>query len=144
MSELRFLDPDEIEARYARPHPREPIGGDVLFLRHLHAFEGVSDLVELAGALLVRVNKHHPLHDGNKRASITLCDEFLRRNGHHVEGPPDELAAFVWGIAAGLGSESEEAVRARAVERLRGFVVAGAPDEPFDERYPGVIENLAS
>jgi prophage maintenance system killer protein len=144
MNELRFLDAAAIDARYAIPRPREPIGGDVLFVQRLHAFEGVSDLVELAAALLVRVNKHHPLHDGNKRASITLCDEFLRLNGHHVAGPPDELAAFVWGIAAELGSAPEDAVRARALERLRAFVEPGAPDEPFAERYPEVMENLAS
>jgi death-on-curing family protein len=144
MNELRFLDPDRIDARYATPRPREPIGGDVLFVQRLHAFEGVSDLVELAAALLVRVNKHHPLHDGNKRASITLCDEFLRLNGCHVEGSPDELAAFVWGIAADLGSHSEDAVRARTVECLRAFVEPGAPEQPFGERYPEVMENLAS
>lgn len=144
MSELRFLDPDEIDARYATPRPRERIGGDVLAVRHLHAFEGVIDVVELAAALLVRVNKHHPLHDGNKRASITLCDEFLRLNGHHVEGPPDELAAFVWGIAAELGSAPEEVVRARAVAELRAFVQPGSPGEPFGERYPEVVEDLAS
>jgi len=144
VSELRFLDPGEIDARYALPRPREPIGGDVLFVQRLHAFEGVTDLVELAGALLVRVNKHHPLHDGNKRAPITLCDEFLRLNGFHVEGPPDELATFVWSIAAGLGTAPEEAVRARTVAELRAFVQPGAPSEPFGERYPAVIENLAS
>jgi death-on-curing family protein len=144
MSELRFLDAAAIDARYAIPRPREPIGGDVLFVQRLHAFEGVSDLVELAAALLVRVNKHHPLHDGNKRASITLCDEFLRLNGYHVEGPPDELAAFVWRIAADLGSASEEIVRTGAVSRLRDFVEAGSPEQPFAERYPEVMENLAS
>lgn len=144
MSELRFLDSDEIEARYALPRPRGPIGNDVLLAQNLHAFKGVTDLVELAGALLVRVNKHHPLHDGNKRASITLCDELLRLNGFHVEGPPDELATFVWGIAAELGSTPEEPVRARAVQELRAFVRPGAPPEPFGERYPEVMENLAS
>jgi death-on-curing protein len=144
VTELRFLDPGEIDARYATPRPRQPVSGAVLVAQRLHAFDGVTDLVELAGALLVRVNKDHPLHDGNKRASITLCDEFLRLNGYHVEGDPDELAAFVWGIAADLGSDPEEAVRARAVERLRSFVRPGSPGEPFGERYPEVMENLAS
>lgn len=62
MSDLRFLDAAEVGARYAGPpRPREPIDGDVLYVQRLHAFEGVTDLVELAAALLVRVNEQRVL-----------------------------------------------------------------------------------
>ena len=140
MTELRFLDPDEIDLRYAS----EVRGGETLAHtverpRRLHHFEGVDDLVLLAAALLRAVNDRHALVDGNKRASMRLTDEFLGLNGHRLEGPPELLAEIGW-TAGRHGYPSDDAL----AEMLRPVVVDGVPNAPFDERYPQVIADLAT
>ncbi|MFN8188071.1 MAG: type II toxin-antitoxin system death-on-curing family toxin [Gaiellales bacterium] len=134
---IRFLDPSEIDERYrGLVRPGSSVGAAVSSAAQRHHYEGVTDLVELAATLLVRINEMHPRIDGNKRASVQLCDEFLGLNDHRLEGEPDKLAAFVWKVA-------QDRRRADAVEGLRAFVTEGAPARPFDERYPEVIDDLA-
>ena len=135
--EPRFLDAVEVDARYSELlRGGESLEGAVLRPERRYRYEDVNDLAELAAALLVAVNRRHALVDGNKRASITLGDEFLALNGYRLDGDDQELAALVWEVAAGLDE-------AETLERLRPFVVAGAPAEPFPDRYPAVIEALA-
>lgn len=138
--ELRFLDPDEIDQRYAS----EVFGGKTLGItverpKRLHHYEGVDDLALLAAALLRAVNNKHALIDGNKRASMRLTDEFLGLNGHRLEGPAELLIDIGW-TAGRHGFEGDEAL----AEVMRPVVVEGAPDAPFDERYPDVIAHLAA
>lgn len=139
MTELVFLDPAEIDRRYAA----EVRGGETLAHtaerpRRLNHFEGVDDIVLLAAALLRAVNDKHALLDGNKRASMRLTDEFLGLNGYRLEGAPDALIEVGW-TAGRHGYESDTAL----AEILRPLVAAGAPDTPFDQRYPQVIADLA-
>jgi prophage maintenance system killer protein len=139
MTKLRFLDPDEIDRRYANEvRGGESLAHTVERPRRLNHFEGVDDLVLLAAALLRAVNDKHALLDGNKRASIRLTDEFLGLNGHRLEGPPELLAEIGW-VAGRHGYDSDELL----AEVMRPLVVVGAPDAPFDERYPDVIADLA-
>lgn len=139
MTELHFLDPEEIDARYSdQVRGGESLGHTVERPRRLNHFEGVDDLVLLAAALLRAVNDKHALLDGNKRASMRLTDEFLGLNGHRLDGPDELLIEIGW-TAGRHGYETDEAL----AEVLRPAVVMGAPDLPFDERYPDVIADLA-
>ncbi len=92
----------------------------------------------LAAALLRAVNDRHALIDGNKRASMRLTDEFLGLNGYHLEGSSELLVEIGW-TAGRHGYPSDAAL----AEVLHPLVVSGAPEAPFDERYPQVIADLA-
>ena len=139
MSELRFLDPAEIDRRYATEvRGDESLANTVERPRRLHHFEGERDIVLLAASLLRAVNDRHALIDGNKRASMRLTDEFVSLNGYRFEGSPELLAEIGW-TAGRHGYPTDEAL----AEVLRPLVVEGAPDAPFDERYPQVIADLA-
>jgi death-on-curing protein len=61
-------------------------------------------LYEKAAALLIAINRDHPLSDGNKRLSWLLAKAFLALNGHHM--------------AAGGVPEGDEFVRAVASRQL--------------------------
>ena len=123
MTELRFLDPDEVDTRYAS----EVRGGETLAAtverpQRLHHYEGEQDIVVLAAALLRAVNDRHALLDGNKRASIRLTDEFLGINGHRLEGPVELLCDIGW--TAGRHGYANDAELAGI---LRPLVVPGYP-----------------
>ena len=133
MAELCFLDPDEIDRRYAGAvRGGETLAHTVERPRRRNHFEGLDDLDPSA------VNDKHALLDGNKRASMRLTDEFLGINGHRLEGPPELLIEIGW-TAGRHGYESDEAL----AEILRPLVAPGAPAFPFDQRYPEVIADLA-
>ena len=139
MAELRFLDPDEIDRRYAGAvRGGETLAHTVERPRRRNHFEGIDDLVLLAASLLRAVNDKHALLDGNKRASMRLTDEFLGINEHRLEGPPALLIEIGW-TAGRHGYESDEAL----AEIFRLVVAEGAPGSPFDQRYPEVIADLA-
>jgi len=46
--------------------------------------EVYSGLYNKAGALLMAINRDHPLSDGNKRLSWIVAKGFLALNGHHL------------------------------------------------------------
>jgi len=102
-----------------------------------HPSPGKRDIVLLAASLLRAVNDRHALKDGNKCASTLLTDEFLGLNGR-LEGSPELLAEIGW-TAGRHGYPSDDAL----AEVLRPLVVEGAPEAPFDKRYPQVIADLA-
>jgi len=135
--ELGFLDAVEIDARY-RESMRNgaSLEGAVLRPERRHRYEDVTDVTELAAALLVAVNRRHALAVGNERASVSLADELLTRNGYRLDGDDGVLAELVREVAAGLGEQE-------TAGRLRPLVAAGAPALPFAERRPRVIEALA-
>lgn len=140
MTELRFLDPAEIDRRYeGQLRGGESLGHTVERPRRLNHFEGVDDLVLLAASLLRAVNDKHGLLDWNKRASMRLADEFLGLNCHRLEGPAETLIEIGW-TAGRHGYETDAAL----AEVLRPLVVPGAPEIPFDERYADVIADLAT
>jgi prophage maintenance system killer protein len=136
---VRFLDQDEVDRRYAAElRGGESLGNTVSKPRWMQLMEGESDLVVLAAALLRAVNDRHALIDGNKRASMRLTDEFLALNGRRLDGPPAVLTEIGW-TAGAHGYESDAAL----AKVLRPLVVEGAPEAPFDERFPEVISELA-
>ncbi len=136
---VRFLDQDEVDRQYAgQLRGGESLGNTVSKPRWLHALEGESDIVVLAAALLRAVNDRHALIDGNKRASMRLTDEFLALNGYRLEGLADVLIEIGW-TAGAHGYESDGIL----AEVLRPLVAEGAPNAPFDERFPDVIDALA-
>jgi prophage maintenance system killer protein len=136
---VRFLDPDEVDRQYAAElRGGESLGNTVSKPRWVQLMEDESDLVVLAAALLRAVNDRHALIDGNKRASMRLTDEFLALNGHRLDGPPAVLTEIGW-TAGAHGYETDAAL----ADVLRPLAVEGAPDAPFDERFPEVIDKLA-
>jgi death-on-curing protein len=54
-----------------------------------------------AAILLTKLIKNHPFYDGNKRIAFIAVQEFLRRNGWHLDLPLQEAASFTTRIAAG-------------------------------------------
>lgn len=139
---IEFLNAGAVSARYDQRLIRAgaSIEGPVLAAERRHHYEQVRDLIELAAALLRAVNREHPLHDGNKRLSVCLCDEFLGLNDHRLDGDDLELAELVWGVAREAGSLTDSTV----AERLRPFVREGRADVAFAERHPETIDNLAN
>jgi prophage maintenance system killer protein len=136
---VRFLDPDDVDRQYAAElRGGESLGNTVSKPRWVQLMEEESDLVVLAAALLRAVNDRHALIDGNTRASMRLTDEFLALNGYRLDGPPVVLTEIGW--TAGANGYETDAVLA---EVLRPLVVKGAPEVPFDERFPEVIAELA-
>ncbi len=61
------------------------------------------DFVDKAAVLLVRLNKNHPLPDGNKRAAWVSMRMFVTTNGWTWREQPsiDDAEATVLAIAAG-------------------------------------------
>lgn len=86
-------------------------------------FGGVEfypDLIDKAAVLCVRLARHQPLPDGNKRVSYLALVEFLARN--RVERKPpsvEETVAVIEGVAAGKVTERELADWLRASQAGR-------------------------
>ena len=73
------------------------------------------DVVDKAAVLCVRLARHHPLPDGNKRVAYLAMLEFLARNGVDRTPPSvDETVTMIEGIAAGRIPERELADWLRA------------------------------
>ena len=66
------------------------------------------DFVDKAAVLLVRLNKNHPLPDGNKRAAWVSMRMFVATNGWTWREQPsiDDAEATVLAIAAGQLDEA--------------------------------------
>ena len=66
-----------------------------------------------AAAMAFQLIKGHPLVDGNKRVGYSCLIEFVRRNGHEWQAPPndgpnrDETVKVIEGVAAGEISQEE-------------------------------------
>ncbi|MDN4598242.1 type II toxin-antitoxin system death-on-curing family toxin [Leifsonia virtsii] len=66
--------------------------------------------VSKAAALLIAVNRNHPLADGNKRLAWIVAKTFLALNGLHLaSGPVAEGDTFIRKVADG-GIEHDEVV----------------------------------
>lgn len=134
-----FLDPELESAPYlSMMRAGATLDGALLRPRTLHDYGGVEDLATLAAGLMWAVTRTHALVDGNKRASVCLADRLCAVNGHHLAGADDALYDMT--VAAASGTIDE----AGLTERMRGVLVAGAPDASFAERYPDVIVRLAA
>lgn len=67
--------------------------------------------IEKAAALLIALNRNHPLADGNKRLAWIVAKTFLALNGLHLTSEPvPEADAIIRKVADG-GVENDEVVR---------------------------------
>lgn len=59
-------------------------------------------VAEKAVALLVAINRDHPLLDGNKRLSWLVATAFCELNAQDLAAPQHEIDRFVRSVAAGI------------------------------------------
>lgn len=111
-----------LESAVAQPRAR--FGGGDLY----------PSLAEKAAALAFSLVKNHPFFDGNKRTGYGALLTFLSRNGHTIEGTPDEHEAVIVRLAAGeIGREEfldwlESAIIRRGTPRVSRARRPGDPD----------------
>jgi death on curing protein len=68
---------------------------------------GEKDMVLLAGALLLGINRNHPFEQGNKRTALAATSQFLRANGYTLVAPDGvTLGEFILRSAAGTISHT--------------------------------------
>lgn len=66
-----------------------------------YAYEGVTDLIELAATYAVAISGNHPFVDGNKRAAFMALGLFLDDNGLELTAEGDEATQTMLAVAAG-------------------------------------------
>ncbi len=66
-----------------------------------HAYESLSDLIELAATYAVAIASNHPFIDGNKRAAFMALGMFLEDNGLWLAAEPDDATTIMFAVAAG-------------------------------------------
>jgi death on curing protein len=83
-----------------------------------HAYENLSDLIELAATYAVAIASNHPFVDGNKRAAFMALGMFLEDNGLWLAAEPADATTVMFGVAAGeIGiPELTEWLRPRVVD----------------------------
>jgi death-on-curing protein len=87
---------------------------------NLHAYEGVTDLCQLAASYAAGVARNHPFVDGNKRAALTAAGVFLKLNGLDLAAPQPVATAAMLDLAAGDLPEEGFAAWLRDNTRPRG------------------------
>jgi death-on-curing protein len=73
--------------------------------RHLEAYGGAVDAVDLAAAYTAGVVQNHPFIDGNKRTGFVLGVLFLELNGARFTATEEAATQAVLGLAAGTLDE---------------------------------------
>ena len=66
-----------------------------------YAYEGVSDLAELAATYAVGIASNHPFIDGNKRAAFMALGLFLEDNGLRLTAENDDATQVMLAVARG-------------------------------------------
>jgi death-on-curing protein len=66
-----------------------------------YAYEGVTDIVELAATYAVAVASNHPFVDGNKRAAFMALGLFLEDNGLRLTATQEDSIETMLGVARG-------------------------------------------
>jgi len=66
-----------------------------------YAYEGVSDLVELAATYAVGIASNHPFIDGNKRAAFMALGLFLDDNGLRLIAEGGDATQAMLAVARG-------------------------------------------
>ena len=75
--------------------------------RNLHAYEGVTDLAQLAASYSYGIARNHPFVDGNKRMAFLVIGLFLANNGREVEADKAEATRVMFRVAAGEMKEPQ-------------------------------------
>lgn len=65
------------------------------------AYEGVTDLLELAATYAVGISANHPFIDGNKRLAFMAMGQFLNDNGIDLAASDDDAIATMLAVARG-------------------------------------------
>jgi death-on-curing protein len=66
-----------------------------------YAYDGVTDLIELAATYAVAISGNHPFVDGNKRAAFMALGLFLDDNGLELIADGDDATHTMLAVAAG-------------------------------------------
>lgn len=66
-----------------------------------YAYEGVTDLIELAPTYAVAISSNHPFVDGNKRAAFMALGLFLDDNGLQLIAEGGDATQTMLAVAAG-------------------------------------------
>lgn len=66
-----------------------------------YAYEGVTDLIELAATYAVAISSDHPFVDGNKRAAFMALGLFLDDNGLQLIAEGGDATQTMLAVAAG-------------------------------------------
>lgn len=66
-----------------------------------YAYEGVTDLIELAATYAVAISGNHPFVDGNKRAAFMALGLFLDDNGLELIADGEDATKTMLAVAAG-------------------------------------------
>ena len=66
-----------------------------------HAYEGVTDIVELAATYAVAIASNHPFIDGNKRSAFMALGLFLEENGFQLTAEPGDATDAMMAVARG-------------------------------------------
>jgi len=127
-----------VAARYRDAlRPDSDLAAAIWRPRWSHGLRRERDLRRLAGELLVAVTRTHALIDGNKRASLVICDDFLAANGLRLDDDEDALFTIAMGAAAGAAEED-------VIGPLAALIRAGAAPQPLDRRMPALMHRLAT
>ena len=65
------------------------------------AYEGVTDLLELAATYAVGISSNHPFIDGNKRMAFMAMGQFLNDNGLDLIANEGDATATMLSVARG-------------------------------------------
>nr|WP_295107353.1 type II toxin-antitoxin system death-on-curing family toxin [uncultured Caulobacter sp.] len=66
-----------------------------------YAYEGLSDLIELAATYAVGIASNHPFVDGNKRAAFMALGLFLEDNGLQLVAENNDATQAMMAVAKG-------------------------------------------
>ena len=65
------------------------------------AYEGVTDIIDLAATYAVAIASNHPFIDGNKRSAFMALGLFLEENGLRLVAGTDDAAEAMLAVARG-------------------------------------------
>jgi death-on-curing protein len=68
----------------------------------------IRSLVHVSAQLLKLIIMNHPFVDGNKRTALTVMLALLKRNNYKLKATKTELEKFIWKIAKGGITETDE------------------------------------
>jgi len=65
------------------------------------AYEGVTDVIDLAATYAVAIASNHPFIDGNKRSAFMALGLFLEENGFRLEANTGDATETMLAVACG-------------------------------------------
>ena len=73
--------------------------------QNVHAYQGVTDIFELAGWYGVALAKNHPFNDGNKRIAFISALVFAGLNGFRIVADQADAAMIMMAVADGSATQ---------------------------------------